>query len=98
MGPRSEFLDYPDILDGDHGLIGEGLEKRDLLVREGTDLRSPDVYQPDWNSFSKHRRTEECSGSGTSGLHLSDIGIFRPYCFHHIVDVYSFAIKNRPSS
>ena len=27
-----EFLEQPHVLDRDHGLIGEGFEKRDLLV------------------------------------------------------------------
>ena len=30
----AEFLEQPHVLDGDHRLVGEGLEKRDLLVGE----------------------------------------------------------------
>ena len=33
-----EFLEQPHVLDRDHRLVGEGFEKRDLFVCEGTDL------------------------------------------------------------
>ena len=29
-----QFLEQPHVFDGDDGLIGEGLEKLDLLIRE----------------------------------------------------------------
>jgi hypothetical protein len=31
-----EFLEQPHVLDGDHGLVSEGFEKRNLLVGEWT--------------------------------------------------------------
>ena len=34
-----ELLKQPHVLDGDHGLVGEGLEQGDLLVGERTDFR-----------------------------------------------------------
>ena len=35
-----EFLEQPDVLDGNYSLVGEGFEKRDLLVRgEGPHLQ-----------------------------------------------------------
>jgi hypothetical protein len=39
-----QFGEQADILDGDHGLIGEGLEERDLVVGESAGLatRHPD--------------------------------------------------------
>ena len=33
-----QFLEQPDVLDCDHGLVGEGFEKLDLLLGEWTDL------------------------------------------------------------
>ena len=33
-GLRLHLLEQPDIPDGDHGLVGEGLEQCDLLVAE----------------------------------------------------------------
>ena len=35
----AEFLEQAHVLDGDHGLVGEGLEERDLLVRRKAELR-----------------------------------------------------------
>jgi hypothetical protein len=33
---RLQLLEQPHVLDGDHGLVGEGLEQRDVLVGERT--------------------------------------------------------------
>ncbi len=33
-----EFLEQPDVLDGDHGLVGEGFEQLDLRRGEGAHL------------------------------------------------------------
>ena len=35
---RLQLLEQPHVLDGDHGLVGEGLEERDLL----SSLKRPD--------------------------------------------------------
>ena len=42
-----QFLEQPDILDGDDRLVGEGLEQCDLLVSKRTDLRSTNKDHPD---------------------------------------------------
>ena len=51
-----EFFEQPHVLDGDHGLVGEGFEKSDLLFGEWADLRSADVNCPDRNTFAQQRR------------------------------------------
>src|SRR5262249_32963544 len=62
-------------------------------------LCSPDIDQPDWNTFSKHWDTEKCSRSGMSCLfYRNNIGIFAFHPFQHIVDMHGLAIENRPSS
>ena len=33
-----QFLKQPNVLDGDHGLVGKGFEQRDLFFRKGTNL------------------------------------------------------------
>ena len=35
-----EFLEQPHVLDGDNRLVGKGFEKRDLFLRERSNLRS----------------------------------------------------------
>ena len=37
-----DFVEQPHVLDRDHGLVGEGLHERDLLVSEWFDLQSVD--------------------------------------------------------
>ena len=48
-----EFLKQPDVLDGDDRLIGEGLQKPDLLVRKRSDFRAPYQNRSDWNTLSQ---------------------------------------------
>ena len=43
-----EFLEQPHVLDGDNGLIGESFEKRDLFIRERTNLRAPNNELRRW--------------------------------------------------
>ena len=38
VGSLIQFLEQPHVLDGDHGLVGEGFEKRDLLFEKGIGL------------------------------------------------------------
>src|SRR5207244_6769848 len=42
LGLLSQLVEKPDVFDGDHGLVGESLEHRDLLLGERPDLRTPD--------------------------------------------------------
>ena len=49
--PRLQFLEQPHVLDGDHRLVGEGFEQRDLLVGERTDLRAANHDRPDRNAL-----------------------------------------------
>ena len=46
VGPRLQFLKQADVLNRDDRLVGEGLYEFDLLLREGTDLRSTDPNNP----------------------------------------------------
>ena len=40
-----DLVEQPDVLDGDHGLVGEGGEQFDLLVGKGLNLSA--VSSPD---------------------------------------------------
>ena len=42
-----EFLEQPHVLDGDDGLVGEGFEKRDLLIGEWANFGATDHNRPD---------------------------------------------------
>ena len=54
----SDFFEQPHVLDGDDGLVGEGLEERDLFFSEGPDFRSPNHDCADRNPFTKQRRDQ----------------------------------------
>ena len=51
-----EFLEQPHVLDGDDRLVGEGLQQRDLLLGERTDLQSANMNHPDGDAFAQQRR------------------------------------------
>ena len=48
-----QFLEQPDVLDGDHCLVGKGFEQFDLLLRKRTDFGSPNHNRPNGNTFAK---------------------------------------------
>src|SRR4029450_1866641 len=50
-----EFLEQPDVLDGNPRLIGEGLEEGDLCLSERTHVGTPKIDCPDYFPFSKER-------------------------------------------
>ena len=57
-GPGLELLEQADILDGDDGLVGEGVEKGDLLVREEASLGPANQDHSDRNAFPQQWCTE----------------------------------------
>jgi hypothetical protein len=48
-----DLLEQPHVLDGNHSLVGEGLEQRDLLVRERTDFRPTDHDRADRHTLTQ---------------------------------------------
>ena len=48
-----QFLEQPDVLDGDDRLVGEGFEQLDLLVAERTNLLAPNHNRPDSGSLAQ---------------------------------------------
>src|SRR5215470_15304850 len=55
---RGQLLREPGILDRDCGLVGEGLEERDLLGREGADLEATDQDDTDGRPLGNEGRRE----------------------------------------
>ena len=54
VGALAQLAKQPRVLDGDHGLLGEVLDQRDLLVGEGTDLLPEDRDRADQLVFLQH--------------------------------------------
>src|SRR5262245_44080006 len=49
---RLQFLKQPDVLDGDHGLGGEGFKQFYLFFREGANFSAANMNRSDRNGFS----------------------------------------------
>ena len=56
---RLQLLEEPHVLDGDHCLIGEGLQQRDLLVAERPHFRPPDDDHADGGVLARERCRED---------------------------------------
>ena len=53
------LLEQPRVLDRDHGLVGEGLQQRDLLVGERPRRLAHDADRADAAVFPQHRRARD---------------------------------------
>ena len=62
----AEFLEQADVLDSDDGLIGEGLEQRDLFVRERTDFGAANRDRANGNALAQQRRSKNSPSSESS--------------------------------
>ena len=72
-GSRSS-CEQAHVLDGDHRLVGEGLEQLDLLVGERPRLASADDDDADGLALPQHRDAPGLSGSRTAALALTARG------------------------
>src|SRR5207248_1363913 len=80
-GALAQFTEQARVLDGDYGLIGEGADKRDLLLGKQLDVPMRKGDDTDRLALS-HQRHSQRRAYLTEGLHLgqrifgigSDIG------------------------
>src|SRR5690242_14764138 len=63
-----QLLEQSHVLDGDHRLVGEGLEQSNLLVRERPDLHTANAYYPDWYALAQQRCGKHRSVAHVMGL------------------------------
>ncbi len=87
---RLHLVEQTNVLDGDHRLVGEGLQQRDLLVAEGPDLGAPDDQDAD--GFSAAHQWRGCSGpmTGLIGQGLTERKFLRGSL--QIVNVHRLAV------
>src|SRR5262245_1215504 len=91
--PFLDLFEEPDIFDGNHRLIGEGFEERDLLVSERSDLGPTNMNRPNGSSLS-HQRGRK---AGTSaGNVLNSLGIRKLFTNfrRNVRHVNRFPVKN----
>ena len=58
-----QFFEQPDVLDGDHRLIGEGFYQLNLPLRKRLYKIAPDCNRSDWGSLSQQRHIQQRSRS-----------------------------------
>jgi hypothetical protein len=56
--PAELSLKQPDVLDCDHGLVGEGLEQPDLIFRERVDIHAPYQNCAEGGALPQERRRQ----------------------------------------
>src|SRR4030095_15491056 len=64
---RLELLEQPDVLDRDHGLVGEGLQQRNLLLGERAHLRAANGDGADRAAVADERYGELGAPGSTGG-------------------------------
>src|SRR4030095_9505964 len=58
--PCFQLLEQPDVLDRDHGLVGEGLKHLNLFLGERLCVRSSDLYAPDADTLAQQWYAKDC--------------------------------------
>ena len=91
-----EFLEQPHVLDRDDRLIGEGFEKRDLLVGKRTNLRTTNRNSSNSISFAQERRNNDCTCASNF---VNNLGLrkFRVNLSWKVVNMNCLAIENCPT-
>ena len=94
MRPRLELREEAHVLDGDHGLIGKGLEQLDLLAREwpwGRPRVDGDGSDGDAKAHHGHRQYASESSAPQAGEHVVRV-------FEDIGYVDRLSGQNRPTA
>ncbi len=61
LGACLHLVEQPHVLDGDHRLVGEGLDQFDLLVGKWSDDSAEQVEHTNRSSFAQQRHSEDCA-------------------------------------
>ena len=85
-----QFLKEADILDSNDGLIGKGLQQRDLFLSERTNLHPMNRDRADRRAFSEHRRRQQRANAKTSPARRSSSVFW--FC-HQIMNVDCSAVE-----
>src|SRR5262249_54943182 len=94
--PLLNFFEQSHVLDGDHRLVGESFEKRDLLVGKGLELHATDHDRSNWDTLAHQRCREHRPLPETSLQHFSE----RKLRFRRrgkVVNVNRLRIDDRPA-
>ena len=89
---RLYLLEQTRVLDGDHGLVGEGLHEFNLLCRERPHLAAPASDHADYDVLSEHWHGENRANPCCLWAYPCVLGILQ-----HVMDVDNPALKHCPS-
>src|SRR5262245_21953051 len=78
-----ELVEQPNVLDGDHRLVGEGFEQGNLLISERPDFCAPNEDNPNWDAPAQQR----CGQYGTCTRALLEVLVFWELAFDLCGDV-----------
>jgi hypothetical protein len=68
------LVEQPRVLDGDDGLVGEGLQEMDRLVVERSSFAARDADRADRNAIAQHRHDEQAAPADRAGQFLYAVG------------------------
>src|SRR5215475_13739638 len=93
-GTRLQFLEQPDVLNGDHCLVGKSLEKGYLLIGEGSDFGAANMNRPDRITFAKQwGRQDRANLTGLPAFGKFRLGISSRY----VMDVNRLSVDHSPA-
>ena len=78
---RLHLVEQPDILDGDHGLIGKGLQQLDVMVVKRPGLRARDGDHADGGSVAQQRH-DQAAAVAAQLREFQDGRVLRPIDFN----------------
>ena len=93
--PCLHLVEQPDIFDRDHGLIGEGLQQRDLLFGERIHFGAAKRDRSNTLTFAQQRHAQNGSIAQTAGQ-LSRFRKVSAFGGEHVVQVYRHPFDDRP--
>src|SRR5262249_1312367 len=96
-GTRLQFLEQPDVLNGDHCLVGKSLEKGYLLIGEGSDFGAANMNRPDRSTFAKQwGRQDRANFTGLPAFGKFRLGLRGRYVMdmNRLFIEHSFANKS----
>src|SRR5262249_12746263 len=85
-----DFFEQSHVLNGNHCLVSEGLEKGDLLFGEGTDIRPTDRYGTDGHILAEKRRRHRRSDTKlvSAPLDFTPVRMLDFAPCNHVLNVY----------
>ena len=87
------FGEQPDVLDGDHRLVGERLQQRDLLFRKRLGFEPSDGNGPYWVAIAHHWHCQRAPVLNAESHRLVVVGVFE-----HVRHVHHGPIEDRPAA